>query len=150
MGIVSCDAVAWKRLKSIHSSMKTRCTNRKAINYRDYGAKGISVCPEWRTLVVFAEWALANGYANHLTIERIDSTGNYCPQNCRWATMAEQNRNKANNRVLDAFGEKKIMQDWAADPRCLVTFGGLRRRLATGWEDEAAIGTPPANKGRRR
>lgn len=150
MRIVECDAATAKRIKSIHKSMKTRCRNPKAINYCDYGAKGVSICREWESLQVFRRWALANGYENHLTLERIDGNLGYCPDNCRWATMAEQNRNRVNNRVLKAFGEEKVMQDWAADPRCRVSFGGLRRRLAAGWTDEAAISTPPANKGYRR
>ncbi len=150
MGILSCDEATKKRLKSIHGSMKNRCTNPKAINYQDYGGRGISVCEEWQTLAGFAEWALANGYENHLTIERENNDLGYLPSNCRWATMFDQNRNKTNSRLLTAFGETKVMQDWPNDPRCTISFGGLRRRLEKGWSDEDAVSRPPANKGYRR
>lgn len=150
MGILQFDVLTAKRLRSIYKSMKNRCYNQKAINYKNYGAKGIVICAEWSTISAFREWAIANGYENHLTIERRDGSGNYCPENCCWITQADQNKNRINNRFLIAFGEKKTMQDWARDSRCLVSFGGLRLRLSNGWGHEAAISTPPARKGRPR
>lgn len=75
--------------------MKGRCNRPTATNYQYYGGRGISVCEEWeKDFSSFRSWALANGYREGLSIDRIDVNGNYCPENCRWITMAEQQRNK--------------------------------------------------------
>ena len=87
------------RLYRIWQGIKRRCGNPAASNYQYYGARGITVCPEWReSYTAFRDWALANGYQEGLSIDRIDVNGNYCPENCRWITMAEQQRNKRNTK----------------------------------------------------
>lgn len=80
------------RLYRIYHAMKERCSRPGAINYQYYGAKGIRVCPEWNEFVPFKEWAMANGYADNLCIDRIDSTKDYSPSNCRWITQADNAR----------------------------------------------------------
>lgn len=83
------------RLHVIWSSMKTRCYNKNHRGYNYYGVRGITVCDEWRDdFQAFHDWAMANGYRDDLTIDRIDVDGNYEPSNCRWITMAEQQTNK--------------------------------------------------------
>lgn len=83
------------RLYNIWQAMKTRCYNKNHKYYKDYGGRGITVCPEWQhDFLKFREWALQNGYKENLTLDRIDVNGNYEPGNCRWATMKEQNENK--------------------------------------------------------
>ena len=85
----------WKtRLYNIWKKMKDRCYNPNANNYRYYGGKGVKVCEEWHSFQPFYEWAMANGYADNLSIDRISGFGNYEPNNCRWATYTEQNRNR--------------------------------------------------------
>lgn len=105
--------VSNKRIYTIWKNMIARCgkPNRKDSKY--YFLKGITVCQEWHTYKNFEEWALQNGYADGLTIDRINSTGNYEPSNCRWLSIQEQQRNKCNNDWFVHNGEKKCLAEWA-------------------------------------
>lgn len=80
-------------------NMKVRCTYQKDKCYKDYGGRGITVCSEWMdSFQAFYDWAMKNGYNDDLTIDRKDVNGNYCPENCKWITMAEQQKNKRNSK----------------------------------------------------
>lgn len=128
--------------------MKERCSNPKRPYYERYGGRGISVCKEWEKFEPFRDWAQKNGYSPKLQIDRIDNDGNYSPENCRWVTQSENKRNTSQNLNITAFGETKCLTDWIADPRCKMSWGGLRHRIVDlKWDAEIAIQTPPFNKG---
>lgn len=82
------------RLYNIWAHMRQRCNNPGNKDFAYYGGRGIKICKEWERFDTFQDWALKNGYTAELTIDRIDSNGNYCPENCRWVTQADQNRNR--------------------------------------------------------
>lgn len=83
------------RLYRIWDGMKARCTRPSHKSYKNYGSRGITICAEWlNDFGAFQKWALAHGYQDDLTIDRIDNDKGYSPDNCRWVTMADQSRNK--------------------------------------------------------
>ena len=87
--------LSYTDLYNTYYNMLQRCYNQKHPQYKDYGGRGITVCPEWKASVeVFYNWAIANGYIKGLTIDRINNNIGYSPDNCRWTTMLEQERNK--------------------------------------------------------
>lgn len=96
------------RLYSVWKTMKKRCENENCKSYKYYGEKGVCICDEWHDYSTFKTWATENGYDENAdygecTIDRIDPYGNYEPNNCRWISMADQNRNK--RRHHDMRGE---------------------------------------------
>lgn len=82
------------------SAMRQRCLNPNDKEFKNYGGRGIKVCPQWLNFIVFAKWAKESGYKDGLTLERIDVNGDYCPENCTWATLKQQMNNKRNNVII--------------------------------------------------
>jgi hypothetical protein len=101
------------RLYTIREGMITRCYKKNSISYDNYGGRGITICDEWlNDFMSFYNWAMANGYDDNLTIERIDVNGNYEPSNCKWITNSEQSKNKRSTVYFTYNGETKIVSDW--------------------------------------
>lgn len=129
------------RLYHIWRTMKARCVASNSHKYHAYGGRGITICEEWlNSFESFYDWAMANGYRDDLTIDRIDNDGNYCPENCRWATPAEQANNTRKNRLLTHNGETHTVAEWAKIVG--ITKAALYHRLSRGWSVKEALTTP--------
>ena len=92
--------------------MKRRCENPNMPNYKYYGAKGIKVCGEWHSFPKFKEWAKANGYVDGLSLDRIDSSRDYEPDNCQWMTLSD-NATKSLERIVTVDGVEGNVRAWA-------------------------------------
>jgi hypothetical protein len=112
--------------------MIQRCENPKNTAYRDYGAKGVTVCAEWHRFENFYEWAMANGYRSDLTIERKDLNKGYCPSNCTYITRAEQNRNTRRTHRIPC-GDKTVTAAEAA------RMAGLNRATVAQWVRDGKV-----------
>lgn len=129
------------RIYNIWSSMKQRCFYDKYKEYNNYGGRGITICQEWLDdFMNFYNWAMANGYRDDLTIDRIDVNGDYCSENCHWIQLEEQARNKRNNVFYTFKNKTHCVSEWA---RILnISEVMLRKRLYRGWDFEKAISEP--------
>ena len=128
------------RLYKIWTAMRERCNRQNHSHFDNYGGRGIKVCPEWDDYIVFREWAKSHGYSNDLTLDRIDSNGNYEPDNCRWVTMKAQNRNRRNNKILEYKGQKYVMSELAE--RSGISVSTFKERIRHGWSVEDAVEKP--------
>lgn len=128
-------------LYSVWLSMKQRCSNPNATEYKNYGARGITVCDEWANdYQSFKEWATRNGYKQGLSIDRIDNNGNYEPSNCRWANMTTQALNKRSNHLITFEGKTLPVSEMAriyGFRPCVI-----ERRICRGWTVQRALTTP--------
>jgi hypothetical protein len=128
--------------------MKQRCYLESFPKFHNYGGRGITVCDAWReSFVAFRDWAITNGYGDDLSIDRIDVNGNYCPENCQWATRSRQARNTRNSLFYSAWGETRQLSDWAEDDRCVVSYKTALKRLCAGMSIEDALTKPSKRSG---
>ena len=102
------------RIKNIFAGMKKRCYSKNNKAYRWYGAKGIKICDEWLdNPISFEEWSLKNGYSDTLTIDRIDESKDYSPDNCRWVTDVDNSKYKSTTNLINVDGEMHTGKDWS-------------------------------------
>lgn len=126
------------RIHSIWRSIKDRCYNENNQDYNSYGGRGIAVCDEWKNdFLSFYRWALESGYEEALTIDRIDVNAGYSPENCRWASMAEQSNNRRNNKLFTLNGRTMTLAEWSKVAG--VKYGDIQNRLRYGYSFEEAI-----------
>ncbi len=127
----------------VWSDMKKRCNNPNSFAYPDYGKRGISVCPEWDNA--------NDGFQNFIAfmgprpstkheIERKDNDGNYCPENCKWATRTEQTRNQRSNVNVTHNGKTQCLTAWAEELG--MPYKTLWYRLTSGWTVDEAFSRP--------
>lgn len=123
------------------SAMRRRCNTASTGNFAIYGGRGIKVCDEWKDYLAFREWALANGYDDSLSLDRVDVNGDYCPENCRWVTAKEQARNRRNTIYVEFHGERvplaQLSEEYKVDPDLVYA-----RVVGRGWDVEKALTTP--------
>ena len=126
------------RLYKTWNNMISRCYCKSFRNYRNYGGRGITVCDEWKnSFVAFMNWALSNGYSDTLTLDRINTEGGYCPENCRWITNKEQQNNKRNNRLITYKGITHTLQEWSEITG--IHKKTISKRIDRGWTIEDAL-----------
>ena len=104
------------RVRTIWHGIKQRCYNPGHTHYHRYGGRGIIMCDEWKNnFSTFYYWAIDNGYAENLSIDRISNDGNYEPTNCQWVTIAENCKKQSTNKFITYNGKTQIMADWARE-----------------------------------
>ena len=142
--------MAKTRLYKIWANIKTRCLNPKYSRFCDYGGRGIKVCNEWKNnFKAFYDWAIANGYKEDLTIDRINVNGNYEPENCRWVTPKINSSNKRNNFIFKYNNKEQCLKSWAEELNIdyILLYNRIIKRK---WNFEKAIKTPIMTNRRNR
>ncbi|MBK7876299.1 MAG: hypothetical protein IPJ77_11170 [Planctomycetes bacterium] len=142
-------------LASLWRSILGRCTSTEHPLYERFGARGVKLCAEWRSLDAFLAWAKTSGYRPGACIDLRDRKRGYRPSNCVWASRSEVIRSGLRasptaTKLVTAFGESKSVHAWSKDPRCSVSGETLRTRLNEGLPPETAITKKPARPGGRR
>jgi hypothetical protein len=142
------------RLYKIWKSMKGRCLWKKGKariykNFKNYVQRKITICPEWAAnFIIFKNWAISHGYADNLSIDRIDNTKGYSPENCRWATPEQQSNNTSTNHFI-TFNEKtQTISQWSREIN--ISASTISFRLKNNWSKEEALTIPPNLSNRRK
>lgn len=139
------------RLENIYMNMKRRCYNPQHHNYERYGGRGITICDEWlnperdftigghptKGFISFRTWALENGYADNLTIDRIDNNKGYSPINCRWVSIKVQNNNRSCCTAITYHGKTQNLTQWCEELG--LNYRLVQMRLRRNWSVEKAF-----------
>ncbi len=129
------------RLYRTWMGMKDRCYNPKSASYNRYGAVGIGICAEWISdYYSFSKWSVKNGYSDELTIDRINNSFGYSPENCRWATYKQQSANSKRVKMFTIGNETLCIADWCR--KIGISHTTYSERVRKGWTDEKALTTP--------
>lgn len=128
------------RIHGVWASMMNRCYMKSHHAYGGYGGRGIFVCERWHSIENF--FADMGHAPKGSSIDRIDNDGPYSPENCRWATRAEQAKNRRNNRMITIEGRTQCLRDWCREYG--RHFATARQRMLRGWTPEEALATEPS------
>lgn len=132
----------------VWSSMKFRCDNRKAADFKNYGGRGIKVCERWKKFENFIVDVGRRPSERH-TLERLDNNKGYELGNVVWATRRDQCLNKRNNRVIEFDGRAMTLEEWSMETEIPVNV--LHARLGRlGWSVKKSLTTPIRHMSRRR
>ena len=129
------------KLHGVWNGMKQRCSNPNNNSYKNYGGRGITVCDEWQEFLPFYNWCMANGYEEGLTLDRIDNSIGYRPDNCRFVDRLVQANNNRRNILITAFGKTMTLPEWSREMN--IKQNTIYRRLfIMKWTPEESVGTP--------
>lgn len=146
-----------QRIFNIRGLMISRCYNPNDTGYKNYGARGITICDEWlNDKEAFYKWSIENGADFGLQIDRKDVNGSYCPENCHWVTSRENNNNRRNNVKYEINGESHTLIEWMRIyniPTDENTHSRIRRKAIekgiefalTHWQTEKPVQTATIN-----
>jgi len=135
------------RLFTIWCSMRQRCKDKNQKFFHRYGGRGIIVCSEWQEFLPFYNWAIANGYKEGLSIDRINNDSGYSPDNCRWANNFQQANNTSANHKITFDGETHTLAEWERIRGYIPNT--IHTRLKRGWTEKEAIIGIRKNKRRK-
>lgn len=127
------------KLYSIWAGVKRRCQNPNTKHYSDYGGRGIRLCDDWQDYINFKKWALASGYADGMSIERIDVNSGYCPENCKWIPRRDQALNRRSSIRLE-YGNRSFTVKEAAEALGMKE-RTVMGRVERGWTAEQIFET---------
>lgn len=137
----------YERLYETWCNMRRRCNDPANKRWENYGGKGVKVCAEWNDYSVFRKWALAHGYADNLTIDRIDVNGDYCPENCRFADAKTQANNSTHCHYVEYEGKTYTLSQLAE--HLGLTYSTVMHRISRGWSIERIASQPPRHRPNR-
>lgn len=131
------------RIYREYMGIKARCYNKNYPGYKNWGGRGIDVCDEWRGehgFENFYNWSMNNGYSDNLTIDRIDNSKGYSPQNCRWTTQIVQANNTRTNVYIEYRGKIQSLSNWCRELN--LEYNMIYLRYRRGWNVEKMFNQP--------
>lgn len=128
------------------TSMIYRCENPTHKSYPNYGGRGITVCERWRSFENF--FADMGERPAGMALDRIDNSKGYSPENCKWVTPKDNANNRRSSRVIEAFGERLTLKQWAT--RFGIGPQTISKRLAAGWGPETSVSAQGTLRGNLR